>query len=327
MQLVSAALPTARSSLHSGLAAVILWGFTATVATHLQAQSLTSPAGTWDFVLSGSGQKGIAFVTFKDDQTFSGYQILSTSPKNGLNTGGRNLGGNLGRGIQPGDIANATNKLSSTNLFGFGKVTGPWAYDVDGNVIGNFSQVVDGNDEGSNAVVVGVSFSAKVVPGKRMTLVAKTTNGKVTYKGVPSTPVPGILNGAWYGIKQKKGNEFTEFFTLTSVQDDNPFEDTNPDLKDYPGIYYTLDGQGPGYELLGFSMLSSQKKIAFTFQSSANGATSGATNGASDSVLNASFGTFSNSKGVLKGSTSGVESPDTAISYKFRQPLSPPAAN
>jgi hypothetical protein len=89
-------------------------------------------------------------------------------------------------------------------------------------------------------------------------------------------------------------------------------------LSGYPGIYFTEDGHGPTYDVQGFAMLSSQKKIAFAFQSYAFGGTNG--------VLNASFGSFSSSKGVLKASTAGVEdasSTNSAIRYTFMKPLSP----
>jgi len=312
MQLVSAALPPERSRLPSGLAALLLWGVTAIAATNLQAQVPVSPAGTWDFVLSGGGQKGIAFVTFADDQSFSGYQILSTSPRFAASTSGRNLGGGVGRGIDP------SGNIGSTNLFGFGRIKGPWSYDAKGNIIGNFSQVVDAGNEGTNAIVHGVSFTAKVIPGKRLTLLASTGNGKVTYKGVPYNSDLTSLNGAWYGMKKKKGLGYTEFYTFTSCAEFNPLP-LQPDLSTYPSIYYTPDGEGPGYSVAGFSMLSAQKKIAFSFQNFAPESTNG--------VLNASFGSFSNSKGILKANTSGVESPDAGISYTFGQPLSPPAGN
>ena len=323
MKTVSTALPDARRSLRSGLATLLLCGITAGAGTNASAQTLYPPTGTvWDCVLSGSGQKGIAFITFASDQSFSGYQILSSSPKNSQDFDGRNLGGDIGRDVE---IDGGTN--SKAHVFGFDQFGGPWAYDAQGRVIGNFVQVVGGEGDSADNITNSVSFSAKVVPGKRLTLVASTSNGKLTYKGVPYKATMPSLNGDWYGTKQANGQTFTEFYSFTSMGDSNPFEDGYPDLADYPGIYYTFDGQGPGYEVVGFSMLSSQKKIAFTFQNYAGGGTNG--------VLNASFGSFStSSKGVHKASTSGVEgasvtgatnSTSTAIRYTFMQPLPPPA--
>ena len=314
MKNVSRAPKDARGSLRSGLAALLLCGFTASVGTNAQAQTLNPPTGTvWDCVLSGSGQKGIAFITFASDQSFSGYQILSSSPRSTPSVDDeRGLGGDIGRNVEIED------SKGRTNLFGFDQVQGPWAYDAQGKVIGNWT-MVSGNDSNStNSVTNSVSFVAKVVPGQRLTLVASTSNGKVTYKGVPYTGTMPGLSGSWYGTKQANKQSFTEFYTFVSMADFNPFEGGYPDLSGYPGIYYTFDGVGPGYEVVGFSMLSSQKKIAFTFQSYAGGGTNG--------VLNASFGSFSTSStGALKAKTSGVESPDTAIRYNFMQPLSAPA--
>jgi hypothetical protein len=296
------------------LASLLLCGFTASLGANARAQVLYPPTGTvWDCVLSGSGQKGIAFITFASDQSFSGYQILSSSPKGTPGIDDRGLGVDIGRGIE---LDGSTN---GTTLFGFDQVQGPWAYDAKGKVIGNWTMVSGSGNDTTNSVTNSVSFVATVVPGKRLTLVASTSNGKVTYKGVPYRQIMPSLSGSWYSTKQANGQSFTEFYTFASMADSNPFEDGYPDLAGYPGIYYTFDGAGPGYEIVGFSMLSSQKKIAFTFQNYAGGGT--------DGVLNASFGSFSiSSKGALKASTVGVESPDTKIRYTFMQPLSPPAA-
>jgi hypothetical protein len=313
MQNVSKAPKNARGSLRSGLAALLLCGIAASVGATAQAQVLNPPTGTvWDCVLSGSGQKGIAFITFANDQSFSGYQILSSTPKSAASTDGRNAGGGIGRGVELED------SNGRTNLFGFDQVQGPWSYDAKGKVIGNWTMVSGNDNNSTNSVTNSVSFVATVVPGKRLTLVAATSNGKVTYKGVPYRQIMPSLSGSWYGTKQAKKQSFTEFYTFVSMADSNPFEAGYPDLSGYPGIYYTLDGSGPGYDIVGFSMLSSQKKIAFTFQSYAGGGTNG--------VLNASFGSFSTSStGALKATTTGVEAPDTKIRYNFMQPLSPPA--
>jgi hypothetical protein len=314
MRNLSTAHQDARRSWRSGLAALILSGITAGLSANAQAQTPYPPTGTvWDCVLSGSGQKGIAFITFSDDRSFSGYQILSSSPESAQDTEGRNLGGGIGRGIE------LNGNTGNTNVFGFDQFGGPWAYDAKGRVIGNFVQIAGESDEASDNITNSISFVAKVVPGKRLTLVASTSNGKITYKGVPHTDNMPSLGGAWYGTKQVKGQSFTEFYTFASMAESNPFEESYPDLSEYPGIYYTFDGEGPGYEIVGFSMLSSQKKIAFAFQNYAPGSTNG--------TLNASFGSFStSSKGVPKATTSGVEAPDKAIHYTFMQPLYSPTA-
>jgi hypothetical protein len=313
MRNLSTAHLDALRSWRSGLAALLLSGVTAGLGANAQAQTLYPPTGTvWDCVLSGGGQKGIAFITFSDDQSFSGYQILAFSPPGTPSVDGRNLGGGVGRNVE------LNGNTGGTNLFGFDQFEGPWTYDANGRVIGNFGQVSGGQNDPSAGVTNTVSFVAKVVPGKRLTLVASTSNGKVTYKGVPYTGTMPSLNGSWYGTKQTKEQSYLEFYTFASVADSNPFQDSHPDLSNYPGIYYTSDGLGGSYDVVGFSMLSSQKKIAFTFQSYTGDATNG--------VLNASFGSFSvSSKGALKATTAGIEAPDKRIHYTFNQPLTPPA--
>jgi hypothetical protein len=119
-------------------AALLLGG-----ALMADAQQFNSPAGTWDFVLSGSGQQGVAFLTFLQASdaggTFYGYQLI-TAPQNPASSGsdGRNSGGNPGRG----DSTSPTNS-ASTNVFGFSDVKGPWEFDNKGRVQGFFYQVLN----------------------------------------------------------------------------------------------------------------------------------------------------------------------------------------
>jgi hypothetical protein len=97
-----------------------------------------------------------------------------------------------------------------------------------------------------------VSFSAKVVPEKRLTLVATTTFGSVSFRGVPAAPVaPADLTGPWYGSRKQDGVSTFEFFDI---------QDTL-----YSNLYplYAVQGEGPGYAYDGVALVSSQKKIAF----------------------------------------------------------------
>jgi hypothetical protein len=311
MQKALTTASAAHRSLRTGLATLLLFGVAATAGHRAHAQMVASPVGTtWDCVLSGSGQKGIAFITFTTEPgsglgSFSGYQILAPAVTGNKEIDGRNLAGGIGRQIE----ITKTNSAVSTNLFGFDQFEGNWNYDVNGKVIGHFAQVAGGG--GSNPVTNSISFTAKVVPEKRLTLVASTPAGKVTYKGVAYTGTAPSFDGAWYGTKEIKQQWFTEFYTFTSVAESNPFPESLPDLSNYPRIYFTQDGIGPSYEIEGFAMVSSQKKAAFAFQSYAG------TNG----VLNASFGSLSGSGAKLKASSAGVESPDTTIRYTFRRPM------
>jgi hypothetical protein len=117
----------------------------------------------------------------------------------------------------------------------------------------------------TNNIIVGtgsstntVSFIGKVSQGK-FSLVASTSFGTLTYKGVPYFPVTD-LTGSWLGVK--KQNEVTLYETFSLVPS-GLFEN----------IYFTTNGTGPGYTYSGFAVVSVQKKIGFAFQESSSGAT------------------------------------------------------
>ena len=266
-------------------ALLLLGGFTAVAEV-----KLNSPVGpTWDCLMSGSGQQGIAFLTFSNDFTFSGYELLVGKQSTPSSGGGRNPGGDVGRTSSTDTNAPVG---TGTNLFGFGTVNGPWSYDVKGRVIGYFLQLVNQQTSiitnyettvlqitnydtttipptpigityttnynttfttNTTATTNGISFTAKVQPGKHLSLVASTPNGKVTYNGVPQDqkPIPAPIAGSWYGAKKENQQSFVEFFNLlpTAVQN----------------LYYTTNGSGPGYKFGGYSMVSVKKKMGFAF--------------------------------------------------------------
>jgi len=274
-------------------------------ALAVSAQAQNSPVGTtWDCILSGSGQQGIAFLSFADDYTFTGYTTFAGKPRKARNPDeeGR-LGVPIFRGEQDPD------EKPQTYLYGFVPISGPWSYDTRGRVIGFFSVVVNVTAVETNYLqhctnyfvdVFGdgafttnlsfcfseasyttnlvwtspsnvqqtltfenpnftvdiaeaettnsFSFKAKVVPGKRLSLSATTTVGKINFKGVPSTPLPDRDGSNWYGVKKADGQTFLEFFTLTGSTETN--------------IYF-MDGSGPAYTYTnGACMISVQKKIA-----------------------------------------------------------------
>lgn len=202
-----------KGSLHRVfLGAVALAGLLASGSINTsQAATLISPAGTWDCIVNGSQGVGLAYLTFSDDFTFSGYELLTTKPRvtptPSTSSGGRNPGGDVGRYISTNYFGSSAS--SSTNLFGFGRVNGPWTYDLaSGHVVGYFTQLV-----GSNTHSVG--FWAKVIPNRKLWLVASTPNGKVVYNGVPiSTSLPD-LSGTWYAYNYHAGQKLVEFFDAT----------------------------------------------------------------------------------------------------------------
>lgn len=316
-----------------------LAGF-ASLATLGQAATFNSPVGKWDCIMSGGGQEGITVIEFFDTgstngRTFSGYQLLSSTPKKAKSSGARQPGQKQpnieARGLSDSSPGSTS---SSSNLFGFGGVSGPWEYDSSGRVVGQFVQIVANYDNPDSPTTNGVSFSAKVSPGKRLTMVSSTPNGKVSYRGVPFTAL-GDSSGDWQGVKKQNKQEFVEFFTLTA----------NPD---YPNLY-SVYGTGPGYfytnSVINFvtyttnygvlfttndigepviitnspiiftnsysrtnfnwCLVSAQKKIGFDITQVAG----------SNGTARASFGNFKHSKKKTSAKTKGIIFPADAISF------------
>jgi hypothetical protein len=227
-----------------------------------------SPVGSWDFVESGN-RSGIAFITFADDNTLSGYEIIV--PRVRTNTVAEAVNGSPGAGPAPGPG-------TSANLFGFVPFSGLWNYDVRGQVIGFWAESVDQvcqtnititsmtvTNAGTNMIVQttnrvincngpttnSVSFVGKVTPGKRFTWVAFTAGGNVSFRGVPFITLTN-LEGSYYGNKLQQRNRFTEFFTLAAAGFSGAAANT-----------YLVNGSGGGYAYTnGIAMLSSQKQLA-----------------------------------------------------------------
>ena len=227
-----------------------------------------------------------------------------------------------------------------TNLIGFSPVTGPWWFDEKGRVIGYFSvvggfhtcvtnvTVTPGTSNDITGVVTlsqtnvvidcggitnAISFVAKVVGGKRLTLVSSTPSGKVSYKGVPYKNILPGIGGSWYATKKENNQQFLERFNLTSFAIANPFWGI-ADITNFPNIYFSADGAGPALIFNAFCMLSSQKKIAFTFETFPAGATD--ITSTTEGKLGATFGSFSRSSKATKANTKGFEepSPGTTLS-------------
>lgn len=340
-----------------------------------------SPVGSWDCLISGGGQQGIAFLTFVDNgtnRTFSGYQLEVSKVSNGSELPSPNDRSNGARG----DMVETNTAAGDTNVFGFSPISGPWNYDEKGRVIGYFTQKINAvgvvtnfqqmtvydytNVEytvtnlldvvSTNTINLGVitfstpmfatnfvwqdinyatnytynlsvilvntnyaidttggeftnsiSFVGTVTPGTRITLTSQTSFGKITYRGVPMRPNLMDLTGDWYGEKKLNNKGTIEFFHLTSVATYNPWKSYVgfEHLGDYPSIYFTTNGTGPGYEFEGFAVLSSKKKIGFTFQTYPLDDREGA--------LRATYGSISSSR---KADTKGIEEPGSSIRLK-----------
>jgi len=325
---------------------MVLGGFTGV------AQVQHPPYGTtWDCLISGSGQQGIAFLTFSNDFTFSGFELLVGKQTTASSGGGRNSGGDVGRNTSTDTNAPTG---TGTNLFGFGSVNGPWRYDNKGRVIGYFLQVVNQqtaittnqnittvngtttvyqtNADGSitswitnvfsyttnttyftntSGTTNGISFTAKVVPGKHLNMVSSTPNGKVSYNGMPQNqkPIPAPIGGSWYGAKKENNQTFVEFFNLLPTVVQN--------------IYVTTNGQGPGFKFGGVAMVSVQKKMGFalaTFEGfGTNDVPIDAEGNVSGGVLSATLGGVSYPQKGAKANTKGFEQPITPINFQAQR--------
>jgi hypothetical protein len=246
-------------------AALLLVGYPGAVSQAAPA----SPVGSWDYVISGSRQ-GLAVITFNNDFTFDGYEIVV--PKSQATTSTNPRGGPADANRTGTPNTNSASGLS--NIFGGGAISGPWGYDSKGRVIGFFTEVATGTCTtnlqitittngattiySTNIVAIctgvtnGVSFTGTLTPGKRLNLKCSGTLGNSTYQGVPVSGTLSNLTGSWYGIKSASGQpSFYEFLTLGAGGAPNR---------------YVVVGTGPGYGYTdgsAFAMLSAQKQIAF----------------------------------------------------------------
>jgi len=241
-----------------------------------------SPVGTWDCVVSGR-EKGVAYLTFADDYTIRGYEVLT--PKNlGTSTNENARGADdIGRTID------STVSESKTNFSGFALISGYWSHESSGKKIlgfyteGNYSQTCTTNqaitesttteilDNGDGTYTTnlttyyitndvttceitgltnGLSFSAIVRPGSRLSLKATSINGNKTLKGVPATEIAD-LSGFYYAQGKKSGVKYVEFFEAEASADyANGFD---------------ITGSGAGYELYGRALASRQKKLGLFY--------------------------------------------------------------
>jgi hypothetical protein len=324
-----------KSNIRSAVALAALLALGGLPATAAQNASPVGP--TWDCLLSGSGQQGIAFLTFSNDFTFTGYQLLVGKQSAADSEDGRNPGGGVGRGIGTGGNASGG---SGTTLFGFGFINGLWQYDQKGRVVGYFVEVLNQQTTittnenltsitGTKTITDtngftwttnittwftnityttnvtsttdSISFSAKVVPAKRLTLTSSTPNGKVAYRGIPQKPIDAAISGSWQAAKKVNKQDFLEFFNLLPTSLDNPY------VLSVPNIYFTTNGNGPGFSFSGVSMVSVQKKIGFAFETFQGVVTNIAT--ASGGMLSAAYGPISYPKKNTKANTKGFEAP------------------
>jgi hypothetical protein len=244
-----------------------------------------SPVGTWDLLISGS-ERGIAYITFADDFSLSGYEVLSPTKKGDPDTESRG-GTDEGRTVittTPGSTPGTTTTV--TNLVGAWGIVGTWWFDSKGRVAGFYSEgaqnascttnqqitsvvsnnIIDGLEISvtnfftndvilcvTNPITNGVSFSA-IARTTRLTIKTKGNNGSTTLKGIPAFEAPDV-SGTYSVQGQKEGApDFNEIMTITTVGNNA----------------FVFTGQGGGYDTSGVGLVSNQKQLAVTYISTTN---------------------------------------------------------
>jgi hypothetical protein len=107
---------------------------------------------TWDLTSSGSGQRGIAFITFSNDDsglskgTFAGFQMLAAIPANTNSADGGRDGDGGGR---DGGTLSAGGGVKNF-LFGFSPINGTWALNTKGQIFGFFMEAINVSSEVTN---------------------------------------------------------------------------------------------------------------------------------------------------------------------------------
>ncbi len=145
-----------------------------------------------------------------------------------------------------------------------------------------------------------ISFVGTVTPNKRITLLASSSLGgnKLTYTGVPlNTNKLTNLSGNWTGTKVEKNVDYIEFFAVTPSS--------------LPYLFFA-DGSGsfpsgPGYDVNGWVMVSSKKKIAFAQYEHQWGST--------NYIPRASTGPLSVSKKSITAKTKGLDETGSALNF------------
>ena len=247
-----------------------------------------SPAGTWDFVISGS-ERGVAYITFDDFGFLSGYEAIAPTKRDDDSSDNeRSPLGESGR-----VVTTTSGSTSLTNILGFALLSGTWSFDVNGRVVGIYTEGSENRSCTTNDVITavvsnaiidfktnivtisvtnyftnqvincvtnpvtnGISFTAVVRPDR---IVMKTTgaSGKMTLRGIPAEDGPDF-SGSFYANVQRGSAKFTEFLTFI------------PSAEFFNG--YDVIGQGPGYEIFGLALISNQKQLGLVTVNSAENA-------------------------------------------------------
>ena len=249
------------------------------------AAAFDSPEGDWDFSFTGS-TKGVAQITFLNDFTVSGIEILM--PKKAMPIGA-SVNNNPRGGSTSGVDPRTGQPEDRQFLYAWGGrfIDGFWGYDEKGKVVG---AVTFTSNSGTN----GMSFVGTVVQGTRMTLRASDATGKMIYRGVPRVVLPDI-SGDYSAVGKKGRSQLTGLYSFTPSGD--------------PNIYDVVI-RGPGYTTSGIGLLTSTKQLGIYYEITNSG----------PPIVIAVSGAFNSSK--LKGTVTGTDGTNN-ISLKIVQPQLP----
>jgi hypothetical protein len=302
-----------------------------------QAATPPSPVGDWDCVVSGKQGVGLAQITFAENYTFSGTEVLTVNPAAPVPTAssydGRNPGADLGRGIYIGPGAGSgtnsgsssgssvTTSNSSVQLFGMGPIGGDWHYDIYGRVIGYFVQVIAKSDTAITTNTI-TTFQTNVVDGiteiittTRVELETNTvTSGTTNIVSFLAKVAPGkrlsltasTPNGKQVYTGRPRPAAYTDLTGAWYVnkrakgQSLVEFFDATPGPEPF---LFNINGTGAGYTFNGLAMVSSWNRIGFVFERG----------GATDGIIGATVGAFYPRK--LQSQTLGIEEPSTPIRF------------
>lgn len=226
-----------------------------------------SPAGDWDFVMSGK-QRGVAFLTFDPGFTLFGSELFRPAPPANSSSSSSGESRNDGTDAsRTGPTTSTNSATSTTNVYGGATIDGFWTYNQAGRLVGSFNEihvtlenvtrlqtnVVDGTNMVTSVTQLeyvnhtnGVSFRG-TVSGNRMTLNVYTDRGLVTFTGVRMATLPDY-SGSYFGVATKD-RPYVEFFSSTPSGLGS-------------GGYTIANGIGPGYFFNGAMMVSKQKQVA-----------------------------------------------------------------
>jgi hypothetical protein len=144
------------------------------------------PIGSWDVVISGKYQHGVAQMTFADNGTLSGLVAFTF----------------FGR-----SVPHTNHGFVLTNVYGGATLDGTWVYDRPNHITGFINELSVTSGSGTNLTTNGLSFRAVVKPS-RLSLLAFGSKGTLTYKGIPLVATNDI-SGTYYGTVFKRSVPFS----------------------------------------------------------------------------------------------------------------------